>query len=357
MSDQRPDAAVGARFAVIVAAALLAFVSACRPTPEAQTESEVAPASVGSTYVVHDTTIVATLDAGGVAAPIQQATLSTKLSGSVTAVLVREGDRVVAGQVLVKIDARDLSAKSAQLAASVAEAEAMHNDAITQATRIRSLYADSAATRAQLDAAETGLARAVAAVRIAKAAASEIGAVSSYSTVRAPFAGIVTRRFVDAGAFASPGAPLIALQDESTLRISASTTPEVARKLERGQTLSASVERTPVRVTIEGVVPAMAGSLYTINALVANPNAELLAGSRATLALPTGTRRILVAPAAAIVREGDLTGVTLRTVGGEDRRWIRLGATLGTAVEVTSGLRLGDTVVVPAARVASVARN
>ena len=167
----------------------------------------------------------------------------------------------------------------------------------------------------------------------------------------------MTKRFVDPGAFATPGAPLVTIQDVSTLRISASTTPNIARGLRRGQTLAALVERTPVRATIEGVVPAMAGSLYTINALVPNPNAALLAGSRATLTLPTGQRRVLVAPALAIAREGDLTGVTVRTAQGDDRRWVRLGPALGDMVEVTAGLRTGDRVVVPTARVAAVARN
>lgn len=347
-------ASIRARFILIAGIATLG--GACARPPEAKTELEVTT-SPGTTYIVRDTTIDALLEAAGIAAPIQQATLSTKLIGTVTEVLVREGDRVTAGQVLVRIDARDLSAKSAQASASIAETEAVHNDAIAQAHRIRSLYADSAATRAQLDAAETGLARAEASVRAARAAASELGAVSSYATVRAPFAGLVTKRFVDPGAFAAPGAPLVAVQDESTLRISASTTPEIARTLKRGQTLAALVERTPVQVRIEGVVPAMAGSLYTINALAANPNANLLAGSRATLALPTGRRPAVVVPSSAVLREGDLTGVTLRTARGDDRRWVRLGSTLGELVEVTAGLRVGDTIVVPTTHLSTVARN
>ena len=356
MTEQGIRASRAAFFAMI-GVALAALAAACGRTPESTTQLASPEPSAGATYTVHDTTIDAVFDAAGVAAPIQQATLSTKLMGTVTDVLVREGDRVAAGQVLVRIDARDLSAKSAQLAASVAEAEAVHRDAIAQANRIRALFADSAATRAQLDAAETGLARAEAGVKAAQAAASELGAVTSYSMVRAPFAGIVTKRFVDAGAFAAPGAPLVAMQDVSTLRVSASTTPEIARGLHRGQTLTALVERTPVRATIEGVVPAMAGSLYMINALVPNPNAALLSGSRATLMLPTGQRPALVAPSLAIAREGDLTGVTLRTTQGDDRRWVRLGRTLGEMVEVTAGLQPGDRVVVPATHVATPAGN
>ena len=356
MTEQRIRASRAARTAVI-GVGLAAFAAACAGTPESNPQLATAAPSAGVIYTVHDTTIEASFDAAGIAAPIQQATLSTKLMGTVTDVFVNEGDHVAAGQLLVRIDARDLSAKSAQVASSIAEAEAMRRDAIAQANRIRALYADSAATRAQLDAAETGLARAEAELEAARAAASELGAVTSYSTIRAPFAGVVSKRFADPGAFAAPGTPLVAIQDASTLRINASTTPEIARELHRGQTLAALVERRPVRVTIEGAVPAMAGSLYAINALVPNPDGTLLAGSRATLALPTGRRRALVAPSAAIVREGDLTGVTLRTAQGDDRRWVRLGSALGDMIEVTAGLRAGDRVVVPATRVTAAVGN
>jgi multidrug efflux pump subunit AcrA (membrane-fusion protein) len=171
----------------------------------------------------------------------------------------------------------------------------MHRDATTQANRIRALYTDSAATRAQLDAVETALARTEAGVRTAEAAASELGAVSSYAVIRAPFAGIVTKRYVDPGAFASPGAPLISVQDASQLRITASTTPDAARGLRRGRSLAATIEGRPMSATIEGVVPAMAGNLYTINALVPNPGRTILSGSTATLAIPTGERAALVA--------------------------------------------------------------
>lgn len=325
----------------------LAFAAAACGAPEPELEQAEPPRVAGTVYTVSDTTLRATFDASGVAAPLQQATLSTKVMGTVTAVLVHEGDAVRAGQLLVRIDARELGAKSAQVAASVAEAEAMQRDATTQAGRIRALYADSAATRAQLDAVETGLARAEAGLRNARAAAAELAAVSSYAEIRAPFPGLVTKRFVDPGAFAAPGAPLVAMQDATVLRVSVSAAPDVASGVRRGQELDATIEGRAVRATVEGVVPAMAGNLYTINARVPNPDGAVLAGSSATLAIPLGERSALVVPVAAIAREGDLTGVTLRTSTGDVTRWVRLGATAGEIVEVTAGLRAGDQIVVP----------
>ena len=350
MHRQTIHAARAALLAVIAVAATV-FVGACRRTQSSKGELSPPTATANATYSVHDTTVATVFAAAGVAAPIQQATLSTKLMGTVTDVLAREGDRVAEGQILVRIDARDLAAKSAQVSASLADAEAMHRDALTQANRIRALYADSAATRAQLDAVETGLSRADAALAAAHAAASELGAVASYSVIRAPFAGLVAKRFVDPGAFAAPGAPLLAIQDVSTLRITANTTPDIVRGLRRGQSLAATIEGQPVKATIEGAVPALSGNLYSINALVTNPRGTLLAGSTATLTVPLGMRTTLVVPAAAIVREGDLTGVTLRTANGDERRWVRLGTASGNMVEISAGLRSGDRVVLPAPRV------
>ena len=334
--------------------ALVIVATACSsPKPQ----STVASASYvdAMIYVVRDTVVQSTFEASGTAAPLRQATLSTKLMGSVLEVLVKEGDAVSAGQPLVRIDARDLSAKAEQVAASIAEAEAMQRDALTQAKRIRALYADSAATRAQLDAVETGLARAEAGVRTAQAAATELGATTSYATVRAPFAGIVTKRFVDPGAFAAPGAPLVSVQDGSRLRITANATPDVARSLRRGGRIDAIVEGRRVAAVVEGVVPAAAGNLHAINALVDNPSGAILPGSTATVVVPLGTRPAIVVPQTAVIRQGDLTGVTVRTAEGDATRWVRLGRSTGAMVEVNAGLRAGDRVVVPASNAASIA--
>lgn len=318
-------------------------------SPDAERASTPITRAPGTVAVVLDTTIVATLDAAGVAEPIMQATLSTKLMGTVTAVLVREGDRVAAGQPLVRIDARDIAAKQSQVRAGLAEAEAVRRDAVTQAGRIRALYADSAATRAQLDAAETGLARAEAAVQQAHAGASEVAVMSDYSLIRAPFSGTVTRRFVDPGAFAAPGAPLVAVQDGRRLRISASVAPDAARGLARGVVIPATIEGRATTATIEGIVPASAGNLYVINAIVENASGQLLPGSAATLYLPRGTRRAVLVPSAAVRHEGDLAGVLVRDVRGDELRWVRLGDSYGNHTEVLGGLRGGDKVVVQGA--------
>jgi hypothetical protein len=145
------------------------------------------------------------------------------------------------------------------------------------------------------------------------------------------------------------------VQDGDQLRIVANATPEVASELKRGQRVDALVETHPVSAVIEGVVPSVSGNLYTINALVSNAGGSFLAGSTATLLISLGSRPALMIPSSAVVREGDLTGVTIRSANGDEIRWVRLGRSSGSVVEVDSGLRAGDVVVVPIAAAATVA--
>ncbi|HSR14955.1 MAG TPA: efflux RND transporter periplasmic adaptor subunit [Gemmatimonadales bacterium] len=303
----------------------------------------------GEVITVRDTVVTDAFEAAGLAEPVQRAMMSTKLMARVLEVTVREGDRVARGQVLVRLDAADLQARRGQAEAGLAAAEAARQDAMAQARRIRALYADSAAPKATLDAVEAGLARAEAAVRQAEAARSEVDAVDAYATLRAPFAGVVTQRLADPGAFAAPGMPLVVVEDQSSLRLSVTAAPDAVRGIRRGDRLDGTVAGQPVEAVVEGVVPAPGGHVMTVNAMVPNRGDAVFAGSAASLALPLGTRPAILVPGAAIVREGDLTGVRVRVAEGSDLRWIRTGRPRDGQVEVLSGLAAGDQVIVPPA--------
>lgn len=327
---------------------LVAGLGACGRGEEVQ-HAQAGAGVTGKVFVVPDTMIDQVLPVSAVAEPVQQSTLSTKVMGTVTAVSAVEGDPVRSGEVLVRIDARELEAKRVQVQASQSAAEAVLHDAQVQAARMRALYADSAAPKAQLDAAETGLARAQAGLEAARAAARELEAVAGYAEVRAPFSGRLTRRFVDVGAFAAPGAPLVTVEDASRLRISGWAAPEAARGYRAGDYVRATIEDSAVTARIEGVVPAGRGNLVQVNALVPNPGGRLQSGAAARLLLVRGRRPAVLVPQSAIVRQGDLTGVYLVTAAGNELRWIRLGEPAGDQVEVSAGLAPGDRVIIPQA--------
>ncbi len=325
----------------------LLLAGACALEADAPRVRAPAEAPPPDLVAVTDSTVPSVIEETGIAAPVTQATLSTRLMGAVTEVLVHEGDQVRAGQVVLRLDTRDLDARATQAAAGIAAAEAQADEAARYAVRIRGLYADSAAPKALLDAAEAGLARAEAGLAAARGAGSELSAVARYGVLRAPFAGVVTRRWVDPGAFAAPGAPLLTMESTGRLRVSVTTTPVVARALRRGGMLEARIEDLPAAAEIEGVVPAQGGGLYTVNAIVRDADGRFPSGGAATLLLPTGQHRGMFVPAAAITRQGDLTGVRTWIGDHAELRWVRLGAERGDLVEVLSGLQGDESVVLP----------
>ena len=320
-----------------------ALPAACSGPRAAEGEAPLAGTDA-PTIAVRDTIVESVLEAAGTAGPYAQATLSTRLMGTVLEVAVREGDAVAAGTVLLRVDARDLDARRAQLNAQLAEAHAVQAEARINAERIRRLFADSVATRAQLDAVETGQARADAAVRLAEAGLAELEATAEYAVVRAPFAGVITQRQVDPGAFAAPGAPLLTIEDGSRLRVTASVAPEAVRGLRRGQRLEARIEGRLAPAVIEGIVPVPGGATYQVNAVVANPARAFLPHSAGVLLVPLGRRPVRVVHATAVIRDGDLTGVRVAGTGPAELRWIRTGRAIGADVEVLSGLTAGERV-------------
>ncbi len=327
----------------------LPILAACTGDGGGATEHEPRAAALPSgtrVFVVTDTLLPDLTDAVGVAAPFLQATLSTRLMASVRAVHVREGDTVRRGQVLITLDEQEIDARTAQATGQLQGAEAMLADAERQTARLRTLYNDQAAPKAQLEAAEAGLARARAAVEAAHGGVAEASAMRDYGTLRAPFAGVITQRFVDPGAFASPGAPLITVQQSTALRVSAAVPAGTIAPLRRGDTLTLSIEGRDARGTIEGVVANGAPGLHTVNVIVRNEDGLHPVGGSARLMLPGVSRSARLIPVNAVRYEGDLAGVLLHTDDGPVSRWVRLGRRRGPLVEVLSGLDAGDRIVI-----------
>lgn len=329
--------------ALILGGIALGAVSGCKeeqPRPEAPRRVE------GEVHVVRDSLVESYLEATGTASPRLVADLSTRLMGKVLTVSVKEGARVRAGQALLMVDGRDLDARSEGLASGLEAARSQLALAETQARRMKSLYADSAVPKASLDQALAELDRAKAGLSQIRSQDAELRNIQGYSRIVAPFDGKVVARHVDPGMMATPGAPLLRVEDASVLRISATTTTATARNLSAGEVLTARVDGHEVPARIEGIVPSGSGNLAVVNALVDNRADSLSSGAVATLLLPRGQRMARVLPRSWLVREGDLVGVWVRTAQGDTKRWIRTGDAVGNGVEVLAGLGEGDSVVV-----------
>lgn len=289
--------------------------------------------------------------------PIRRASPASRLMGTVVAAPFEEGDRVAAGQVLVRIDDRDLAARRAQQETRVAEAQVLLTDAETNLTRMRALEAERAIAGIQLEQAQTGRARAAAGLEAARASLREIEANASYGTVTAPFAGEIVRKNVNVGDVATPGAPLFVLEDLSRLRVVASVGEAAAARLRPGARVPVQIEAAGVRAVgvVEAVVPASRPPVtgFRVNVILGRPSAAVISGMTATVLVPSdepdagpGTRRLV--PRDALVRRGQMVGVFVVDGTTARLRWVRVGLEDGESVEVLSGLRGGERVVVGA---------
>jgi len=308
----------------------------------------------GTVTVVRDSLVETYLEATGTAAPRLVADLSTRLMGKVLSVSVKEGDRVREGQFLLQVDGRDLDARSEGLASGLDASRSQLALAEAQARRMKSLYADSAIPKATLDQAMAEMDRARAGLSQVQSQDAELRNIQGYSKIVAPFAGKIVARRVDPGMMATPGAPLLRVEDASVLRLSATTTTTTARNLLAGMLLTARIDGHEVQCKIEGIVPSGSGNLTVVNAIVENRSDSLASGAVATLLLPRGKSLVRLVPREGLEREGDLVGVWVRTPQGDLKRWIRTGTEFGNRVEVLSGLAEGDSLLV---RSTSVGRN
>lgn len=351
--DRRRGFALG-----VGAVALPLMLSACGGDGEALEKqvpgaAEAAALSV-RTAEAREEAAPSTTAATGVVEPIRRATPAGRLMGTVTAAPFQEGDRVRAGQVLVRIDVQDLAARRAQVLAQVREAQTVLRDAETNLTRMRALSAEGAIARIQLEQAETGVARARAAVETAGAGLRELEANAAYGAIEAPFSGVIVRKMVEVGNLAAPGQPLFVLEDLSRVRVVAGVGEEAASRLRKGERVSVEIAGGGLQATgvVEAVLPSGNPSArgFRANVLLDNPGLALQSGMTATVRVPTGSGGeappALTIPADAVVRRGQLTGVFVADGGVARLRWIRLAEADGDRVRVLSGLRAGDRVVV-----------
>jgi len=266
-------------------------------------------------------------------AAVRQATLSTRVSASVRAVHVEEGARVKPGQLLVSLADDDVRA---QLAA----AESALAGAAAHARRIEALAAERAATPSELEAARAQRAQAAAAVAAARASLS-------YTEIRAPFAGRVQARRVNAGDLVGPGQPLIEVEGTG-LEVQASLSEDEARGLRIGQRLrfEAGDRRGEAEVTALTPGGDIVSHRRGLRARVLSNGEGLRTGSFARLELPGASPDSGAwVPRSALVDRGDLTGVFVADGNRAYLRWLSLGEPAGDRYPVRAGLKPGEAVI------------
>ena len=272
---------------------------------------------------------------GWVAASLEardQAVLASRFAASVKAIPVREGQAVKAGQLLAQLDDGDLRGGRDAASAALDGAKA-------QQARIRQLFAQQAATQAELDEANTQLAQ-------ARAAMAGAQANLRYTELRSPFNGTVRSRAVDPGAFVTPGQPILTV-DGGGLELKASVTDSEAAGLKPGQEIPFEVDGQAGKARILALASSADPLTHRrdLRATVLSPSG-LRAGSFARIRVgDTAEDTSIWLPESALIRRGGLTGVFVVEDGRAVLRWLSLGSQRQDRVEVRAGLKRGDSVV------------
>jgi len=282
---------------------------------------------------------------------VHQATVSAQISGQLTRLLVDAGDRVRRGQLLARIDTREVDAQLASAGAQVAQAEAALAQAQLEYDRTRSLVAQGFLSQSALDKANADLKTARAALDAARAGTTQAATGRSFAELRAPIDGVVTRRLMEPGELAAPGRGVLEIHDPAALRavgtIPQFVLPRTAR-LERAEIELPSVQRR-VKAASVTMMPAADPRLLSTQIraeLPADAPAGIVPGTAAKVLVPIGRSQKLVVPAAAVIRRSELTAVYVLGEGGARQlRQVRVGNRVSDdAVEVLAGLSAGERV-------------
>jgi len=342
----------------IAALSLLLLAACSHPEQTVPRESVDAPV-----MVVQQTSMAALHSVAGTVRSQTTSTLAANVVGTVLRVRVAEGDRVHAGDVLVDIDASEPRAQADRARAGSDEVEhaidaATANAQLAETTyhRYEALHERGSASQQEFDeartrntAAQAELARLVARRGEARAASTQANAVLGYSSVRAPIDGIVTKRFVDPGAQAAPGVPLLAIEGENATRVDASVPEGVVVHAGDHAIVTAGEQRLGARVT--RVQPSVdSGARSAIVQLELEQ--PLRSGTYVRVSFTIGKRSAVTIPIGSLVRSGQLTSVFVVGPGDIARmRLITLGESDGTRVEILSGLDAGERIVSAPAKV------
>jgi RND family efflux transporter MFP subunit len=178
---------------------------------------------------------------------------------------------------------------------------------------------------------------------------NEINAMLSYNTVTAPFAGVVTQKLAEAGSISSPGMPILVIEQNGILQVSATIAESDISQVALGDEATVLVKSTGK--TFKGKISQInsssqfTGGQYIIKiSIPENEKQGLLSGMFVNVSIPTKNNQptkadVVTIPSSAIINRDELTGIyTISNNNTALLRWIRTGKKIGDNVEVLSGL-------------------
>ena len=297
------------------------------------------PAQV-SLAMVQPRTFTDEIEVLGVAKGRQSVTLTAATTQLVDRVHFSDGQSVPRGAVLVELKNTEQDASLAQAQAALVQADRAYE-------RYKTLGQQGWASKAQIDQYE-------AAYRSAQANVNAARARQNDRTIRAPFAGVVGLSDVTPGALVNPGAPIVTLDDLSSVRVDFQVPERYLAQIHEGQAISAKVDAYPGQ-TISGRIAKLDTRVdertraITARAEFPNPDRRLKPGMMVRVGIARGVRQTASAPESAVSVQGDSAFVYVLHVADKrtttEQRPVITGVRQDGFVEITDGVKAGDRIV------------
>jgi RND family efflux transporter MFP subunit len=257
--------------------------------------------------------------------------------GKVVYLSVQEGDQVSEGKLLMKIDSGEIRAQTTQ-------AQAAYHNAKLQYGRIKSLYDSKASTQSEMEQATLGLESAQAGLKAARA-------MESYTIIAAPIAGQIVEKRINLGEMALPGQPLIRIEDNKNLRLEVTVKEQDILSIQSGKPVKVQIDAMPgaeISGKVAQVVQASDVRTHSFIVKIDIPaNKGLITGMYGKAFFTIGKHEAILVPKSAVVEMSGISGVYLVSAEGNAVfQMVQVGEEHGNFVEVTTGLKKGDRVIV-----------
>jgi RND family efflux transporter MFP subunit len=317
----------------------------------AMTEAATAPAGrpvEGEVIAVERMRLPRFETAVGTVRAVHETNIGSRLLARVVEVNLRAGQSVTAGELLVRLDDTDLQARLQQAKAAVSRAEATRTQAAADEQRYAKLVESRSVARQEYEKAATALQSAEADLLSAQQAVKEVEAMLEWTAIRSPIDGTVIDKKVDVGDMVSPGQMLVTLFDPTRMQLVASVREALQSRLAVGQDINVQIEQLGKQCvgTISEIVPEAQTASRAFQVKVTGPCPPgMYSGMFGRLLIPLDPEEVLIVPQRAVRRVGQLELVDVVQQGQAIRRSIRIGRTFDNNVEVLSGLREGEQVV------------
>jgi multidrug efflux system membrane fusion protein len=286
---------------------------------------------------------------------VKSSVIAAQVAGSITLLPIKVGDKVTAGQLLVRIDSRLASQQVSASQAQVAAAQAQLAAASEEYARKQRLYEKKYISLAALQRAESDYKTAAAQSRAQLSQSGMASVQSGLHNITAPYAGIVSAVMSEVGDMALPGKPLLSLYDPSALRVlvnvpqsqlaalnknvNSRVLVEAANAAER----ELSVSQFTLLPTVDPI-SNMVQLRLNLPPSVTSISPGMFARTMLAVTANVGQGQLYV-PASAVIRRSELMAVyVVDSRGRPQLRQVRLGRTQGKRIEVFAGLQAGERV-------------